>query len=157
MPQLLRGGALALPPRAKQTNKLNINKQTAKQTAKGSSTALLDATASSGKFIGKGFGIGDEVLTTIAEGTKSASINAYKIRKVADIALVMTRSVFKSLSSLTRSSISLMGSTSRTSIPMAMIGTNCDFTVRSLPASLSICLLLRLACVAGLAWKLDST
>jgi len=65
---------------------------TAKQTAKGASTALLDATASSGKFVGKEFGIGENVLTSIADQTKNVSINAYKIKKLGDVALVATRS-----------------------------------------------------------------
>ncbi len=64
----------------------------AKKMASGSSATLLETTAKNSKSIVKELGVGDNLLTTIAEGTKDASINAYKIRKIGDVALVATRS-----------------------------------------------------------------
>lgn len=58
---------------------------TAKNIAKGSSTALLDATAVE-------LNAGNRILGVIGSADKNIAINAYKIRKIGDVALVATRS-----------------------------------------------------------------
>lgn len=57
----------------------------AKTLSKGSSTALLDATALE-------LNAGNRILGTIGAVDKNIAINAYKIRKIGDVALVATRS-----------------------------------------------------------------
>jgi len=59
----------------------------AKTLSKGSSTALLEAETTA-----LGRKVSDQVLGKIGEINKTTSINAYKIRKIADVALVATRS-----------------------------------------------------------------
>ena len=59
----------------------------AKILSKGSSTALLEAETTA-----LGRKVSDQVLGKIGEINKTTSINAYKIRKIADVALVATRS-----------------------------------------------------------------
>jgi len=61
--------------------------RTAKNLSKGSSTALLEAETTA-----VGRKVSDQILGTIGEVNKTASINAYKIRKIGDVALVATRS-----------------------------------------------------------------
>lgn len=73
-------------------SKLNAALNAAKQTAKGSSKTLLETASKSGKFVGEGFGIGQNILPNIAESAKNASINAYKVKKLGDVALVALRS-----------------------------------------------------------------
>ena len=59
----------------------------AKTMSSGSAAALLEAETTA-----LGRKVSDQILGTIGETTKTASINAYKIRKIADVALVATRS-----------------------------------------------------------------
>ena len=59
----------------------------AKILSKGSSTALLEAETTA-----LGRKVSDQVLGKIGEINKTTSINAYKIRKISDVALVATRS-----------------------------------------------------------------
>jgi len=59
----------------------------AKILSKGSSTALLEAETTA-----LGRKVSDQILGKIGEINKTTSINAYKIRKISDVALVATRS-----------------------------------------------------------------